>query len=55
MDFLIHWPPGPVLATVQCQGLQYKDVSFAEAAVVGERGVQAATGPGLDAGGDDEG
>ena len=22
MDFLIHWPPGPVVATVQCQGLQ---------------------------------
>ena len=21
MDFLIHWPPGPVVATVQCQGL----------------------------------
>ena len=19
MDFLIHWPPGPVVATVQCQ------------------------------------
>ena len=23
MDFLIHWPPGPVVATVQCQGLCY--------------------------------
>ena len=23
VDFLIHWPPGPVVATVQCQGLQY--------------------------------
>ena len=23
MDFLIHWPPGPVVATVQCQGLNY--------------------------------
>ena len=22
MDFLIHWPPGPVVATVQCQGLE---------------------------------
>ena len=22
MDFLIHWPPGPVVATVQCQGLK---------------------------------
>ena len=21
VDFLIHWPPGPVVATVQCQGL----------------------------------
>ena len=21
MDFLIHWLPGPVVATVQCQGL----------------------------------
>ena len=21
MDFLIHWPPGPVVTTVQCQGL----------------------------------
>ena len=21
MDFLFHWPPGPVVATVQCQGL----------------------------------
>ena len=21
MDFLIHWPPGPVVATVQCQGM----------------------------------
>ena len=21
LDFLIHWPPGPVVATVQCQGL----------------------------------
>ena len=21
MDFLIHWPPGPVVATVQCQSL----------------------------------
>ena len=21
MDFLIHWPPGPVVPTVQCQGL----------------------------------
>ena len=21
MDFLIHWPPGPMVATVQCQGL----------------------------------
>ena len=21
MDFLIHWHPGPVFATVQCQGL----------------------------------
>ena len=21
MDFLIHWPPGPVVAAVQCQGL----------------------------------
>ena len=21
MDSLIHWPPGPVVATVQCQGL----------------------------------
>ena len=25
MDFLIHWPPGPVVATVQCQGLQLED------------------------------
>ena len=24
MDFLIHWPPGPVVATVQCQGLRVK-------------------------------
>ena len=23
VDFLIHWPPGPVVATVQCQGLIY--------------------------------
>ena len=23
MDFLIHWPLGPVVATVQCQGLPY--------------------------------
>ena len=22
VDFLIHWPPGPVVATVQCQGLK---------------------------------
>ena len=22
VDFLIHWPPGPVVATVQCQGLR---------------------------------
>ena len=22
MDFLIHWPPGPVVATVQWQGLR---------------------------------
>ena len=21
VDFLIHWPPGPVVATVQCQGV----------------------------------
>ena len=27
MDFLIHWPPGPVVATVQCQGLWYGHVS----------------------------
>ena len=25
MDFLIHWPPGPVVATVQCQGLPMHD------------------------------
>ena len=25
MDFLIHWPPGPVVATVQCQGLLQND------------------------------
>ena len=23
MDFLIHWPPGPVVATVQCKGLPF--------------------------------
>ena len=27
MDFLIHWPPGPVVATVQCQGLQIYAIS----------------------------
>ena len=27
MDFLIHWPPGPVVATVQCQGLQGRSIS----------------------------
>ena len=26
MDFLIHWPPGPVVATVQCQGLPLKEL-----------------------------
>ena len=25
MDFLIHWPPGPVVATVQCQGLTFSE------------------------------
>ena len=26
MDFLIHWPPGPVVATVQCQGLLLRKI-----------------------------
>ena len=25
VDFLIHWPPGSVVATVQCQGLLLLD------------------------------
>ena len=28
MDFLIHWPPGPVVATVECQGLPLLPLSF---------------------------
>ena len=30
MDFLIHWPPGPVVATVQCQGLNGDVVVYAD-------------------------
>ena len=46
MDFLIHWPLGPVVATVQCQGLrlvQVEVVGLSPGRVLREAGARGAS------------
>ena len=43
MDFLIHWPPGPVVATVQCQGLFQKSVIKVDSHIVDDLAVASVT------------